>query len=57
VHDLGRHDEPTLRLLHRRFGELPAAAIQRVRSAAPDQLDRFVDRGLTATSLADLLDG
>ena len=39
-----------------RFGALPEAAVARVRSADVAQLDRWIDRVLTAPTLEELLD-
>ena len=43
-----------LRLLHRRFGDLPAAIEQRVHNAKPELLVRWTDRILDAQSLDDV---
>ena len=47
--------ELLLRLLVRRFGPLPASAEVQVRSASAAELDAFVDRLLSANSLAEVL--
>ena len=39
-----------------RFGALPEAAVAHVRSADVAQLDRWIDRVLTAPTLEELLD-
>ncbi|WP_437578585.1 DUF4351 domain-containing protein [Sorangium sp. So ce887] len=44
-----------LRLLGARFGALPEDVAARVNSADIPQLDRWFDRVLTATTLADAL--
>jgi Putative transposase, YhgA-like len=49
--------EILLKLLRTRFGALPRSAAARVRAADPTQLDRWLDRVITAPSLADLLAG
>jgi hypothetical protein len=43
--------ETLLRLLGRRFGELPDAVVTRMRAAAPAELDRWTDRVLDAPDL------
>jgi hypothetical protein len=43
------------RLATRRFGALPADAAARIASATTDDLERWIDRVLTATSPTDLL--
>ncbi|MCC6897881.1 MAG: DUF4351 domain-containing protein [Polyangiaceae bacterium] len=43
--------EVLIRLLHLKFGPVPAAAAERVRSAPVSDLDRWVERVLTAASL------
>ena len=43
-----------LRQMHRRFGPLPAAVERRVRESRREDLDRWTDRILDATTLADL---
>jgi hypothetical protein len=47
--------EVVLRQLTHRFGPLPAPAAVRVSAATLDELDRLVDRVLTAQSLEDAL--
>ena len=44
-----------LRMLRRKFGPLPAASEARIKSAAPDQLERWSDRLFTATDVDDVL--
>jgi hypothetical protein len=44
-----------LRLLERRFGPIPSRATERVRQSTPDELERFSDRVLTASSLDEVL--
>jgi predicted transposase YdaD len=46
-----------LHLLERRFGPLPTDAIERVQHAQPNELERFADRVLTASSLEEVLEG
>lgn len=46
-----------LRLLQRRFGELPAEARARVEGAKLPELETWADRVLTAATLADVLEG
>src|SRR5687768_576330 len=48
--------ELLLRLLSLRFGELPKEAQERVSTAAPDLLERWVDRILFAQTLDELLE-
>ncbi|MFN9706718.1 MAG: DUF4351 domain-containing protein, partial [Planctomycetota bacterium] len=43
-----------LRLITRRFGAPAAAVVSRLQAATTDDLDRWTDRILDATSLADL---
>ena len=43
-----------LRLLERRFGEIPEATAQRVFTASGDRLQRWGDRVLDAESLEDI---
>ena len=43
-----------LRLLHRRFGELPDALEQHVRTAKPELIGRWTDRILDADTLEDI---
>lgn len=45
-----------LRLLHARFGELPAAAVTRIEAADIDELERWGERVLSARTLAEVLD-
>jgi hypothetical protein len=47
--------EVVLRLLTHRFGPLSATAAARVSAASLEELDRLVDRVLTAQSLEDAL--
>jgi hypothetical protein len=49
--------ETLTRLLTRRFGPLPDAALARLQSATPDQLDLWTDRVLDAPSLEAVLGG
>ena len=44
-----------LRLLRARFGELPAAAVARIQAAGTAELEQWVDRVLSATTLAEVL--
>ena len=44
-----------LKLLRTRFGELPADAEQRIQAAGDAQLDSWIDRVITASSLDDAL--
>lgn len=46
-----------VKLLTRRFGRLPRAAMSRIRAAEPDLLERWGERLLSASSLDDVLDG
>src|SRR5262249_2969554 len=46
-----------LRLLRTRFGALPEAAVAQIRAADSARLDAWADRVLTATTLAEVLDG
>ena len=46
--------EVLLRQLALRFGTIDAATVARVRAARPEELDRWVDRVLTAASLDEL---
>jgi hypothetical protein len=48
--------EFVLRLLARRFGDLPASIHDRIHGATIDELDRIGDRLLTADSLSEALD-
>jgi hypothetical protein len=43
-----------LRQLQRRFGDLPAALHERLAAAEAEQLERWADRLLSATSLAEV---
>lgn len=43
-----------LTLLAAKFGTLPAAVVDRVRSADTDELDAWMPRVLTATTLNDI---
>ncbi len=52
----GRRDL-LLRLLRRRFGELPQSAIERVNTAAVEQIDAWAVSLLDAQTLAEALDG
>ena len=45
-----------LRQLRSRFGELPAAAVAKVEGAETGQLERWADRVLVGTTLAEVLD-
>lgn len=47
--------ESLLRLVHRRFGPVPAEAEAMVRAASLEQLDHWLDRILDAETLTDLL--
>ena len=44
-----------LKQLRVRFGELPEAAVARVNAAHPAELDLWVERVITAPSLAEVL--
>jgi Putative transposase, YhgA-like len=44
-----------LKLLSKRFGALPEDAVARVNAAGSVELEAWFDRGLSATSLADVL--
>jgi hypothetical protein len=46
-----------LRQLQHRFGPLPAGARERVEQAKQPELERWLDRVLTASTLADVLEG
>jgi len=46
-----------LRLLHSRFGELPAAAVARIEAADIADIERWGERVLGARTLAEVLDG
>jgi hypothetical protein len=46
-----------VRQLTRRFGPLPDAALARLQSATPDQLDLWTDRVLDAPTLEAVLGG
>jgi hypothetical protein len=46
-----------LKLMTLRFGALPEWLITRVGSAAPDELERWAERVLVATTLDELLAG
>lgn len=46
-----------VKLLTRRFGPLPEAAMSRVQAADPDLLEAWSERLLSASSLDDVLDG
>ena len=46
-----------LKLLGRKFGELPDWAVQRVRAADDTDLDRWTERFLNAASLDDVFAG
>lgn len=48
--------EILIRVLTGRFGQLTAPMAQRVRDATPEQVELWVDRFLTAQSLADVFD-
>jgi flagellar biosynthesis/type III secretory pathway protein FliH len=45
-----------LKLLTKRFGPLPEDAVARVKSADEVDLDRWLDRSLTAPTLAEVLE-
>lgn len=47
--------EALLRQLHLKFGSVSDTQIARVREASVDELDRWVDRVLSATSIEDTL--
>lgn len=49
--------EVLLRQLERRFGPLPPSVHERVEQAKSPELERWVDRVLTAATLAEVLDG
>ena len=54
----GREEERRrllLKLLHARFGALSEAAVARVNAADPAELDLWVERVVTASSLVELL--
>lgn len=42
------------KILDHRFGHIPAAVSARVETASEAELERFIDRGLEAKTLADL---
>ena len=44
-----------LRLIDKRFGPLPEAAVARIRGASDEELERLADDVLTAATLEDLL--
>jgi hypothetical protein len=46
----------TLTLLTQRFGELPVALAERIKTADPDTCQRLFDRAISASSLAELAD-
>ncbi len=46
-----------LRQLQRRFGPLPAPVRERVEQASQGDLERWLDQVLTASTLAEVLDG
>ena len=48
--------EALLLLLRQRFGRVPAATVARIESAAAAELDVWFVRGLTASSLGDVLE-
>ena len=48
--------EALLLLLRQRFGRVPAAAVARIERAATAELDVWFVRGLTASSLSDVLE-
>ena len=43
------------RQLNLKFGPLPAAVLARIQAAAPEELERWTDRVLTAASLNEVL--
>jgi hypothetical protein len=47
--------EVLLKLLSLRFGELPEAVVAQVNTSSPAQLDLWVERILSASTLADVL--
>ena len=47
--------EPLLRQLRARFGELPAAAVDRLQAADTAELEQWADRVLSAKTLAEVL--
>ena len=49
--------ETLARLLTRRFGPLPEWAAERLRAAAPEQLDQWTDLVLDAATLREVLGG
>ncbi len=49
--------EILLKQLQLKFGRLPAATTGRVRAAGGEELERWTERVLTGTSVADVLDG
>jgi hypothetical protein len=44
-----------LKLLRQRFGDLPAPTVARIEAADATQLDRWVERFVTASTLDDVL--
>lgn len=44
-----------LRQLRKRFGALPSEVEARVQAAGPEQLEEWVDRVLTAATLAEVM--
>ena len=46
--------ETLIRLLHKRFGSIPGDDLNRIRKAAPSQLNRWTDALLDATDLPDI---
>ena len=48
--------EALLLLLRQRFGRVPAATVTRIERAAAAELDIWFVRGLTASSLSDVLE-
>jgi hypothetical protein len=44
------------RQMTKRFGDLPAYAVERLQRATVDQLDRWGDRLLDAKTIADVFD-
>ncbi len=47
--------ELLLKLLRLKFGKIPRSAAQRVRRASLDELDRWAERVMTASTLEDVL--
>ena len=55
VRDVAQGEQALLlRLLHRRFGEIPEATRQRLEQAGTDKLETWADRVLDAKTLAEV---